>query len=86
MSMFPELCQVLHPAAESININGQIWDMYFKNLLPRLVKAGHDGNCGSAANCDTICLQVCVMTFDQLFYLKDSNDTSLLVYLSEIVC
>lgn len=49
--------QVLNPAADSININAQIWDMYFKNLLPRLVKEGHDGNCGSAATCDTICLQ-----------------------------
>ncbi|KAH6791184.1 chorismate mutase 1 [Perilla frutescens var. frutescens] len=49
--------RVLHPAADSININVQIWDMYFKNLLPRLVKEGDDGNCGSAASCDTICLQ-----------------------------
>ncbi|XP_047328772.1 chorismate mutase 1, chloroplastic-like isoform X1 [Impatiens glandulifera] len=31
--------------------------MYFKNLLPRLVKEGDDGNCGSTAVCDTICLQ-----------------------------
>nr|AGO59234.1 chorismate mutase [Salvia miltiorrhiza] len=52
-----EYPQVLHPAADSININGQIWDMYFKNLLPRLVKEGHDGNCGSSATCDTIRLQ-----------------------------
>ncbi|XP_047977128.1 chorismate mutase 1, chloroplastic-like [Salvia hispanica] len=49
--------QVLNPAADTININGQIWDMYFKNLLPRLVKEGDDGNCGSSATCDTICLQ-----------------------------
>lgn len=49
--------RVLHPAADSININAQIWDMYFKNLLPRLVKEGRDGNCGSASTCDTICLQ-----------------------------
>lgn len=33
--------------------------MYFRNLLPRLVEAGDDGNCGSAAVCDTLCLQVC---------------------------
>ncbi|TYH91165.1 hypothetical protein ES332_A13G098000v1 [Gossypium tomentosum] len=26
-------------------------------LLPRLVKAGDDGNCGSTAVCDTMCLQ-----------------------------
>ncbi|KAL2523067.1 Chorismate mutase 1 [Forsythia ovata] len=49
--------QVLHPAADSININDTIWDVYFRNLLPRLVKEGDDGNCGSAAVCDTICLQ-----------------------------
>ncbi|KAI3874627.1 hypothetical protein MKX03_007499 [Papaver bracteatum] len=49
--------QVLHPIADSININNTIWDMYFKKLLPRLVKEGNDGNCGSTAVCDTICLQ-----------------------------
>lgn len=49
---------VLHRAANSININRQVWDMYFKNLLPRLVKQGGDGNYGSSATCDTICLQV----------------------------
>ncbi|RZC72210.1 hypothetical protein C5167_035401 [Papaver somniferum] len=49
--------QVLHPIADSININHRIWDMYFKKLLPRLVKEGNDGNCGSTAVCDTICLQ-----------------------------
>ncbi|KAI3452261.1 hypothetical protein Pfo_008926 [Paulownia fortunei] len=53
-----EYPRVLHPAADSININVQVWDMYFRNLLPRLVKEGDDGNYGSAANCDTICLQV----------------------------
>ncbi|GAB2212473.1 hypothetical protein Droror1_Dr00020443 [Drosera rotundifolia] len=49
--------QVLHPTADSININRKIWDMYFEDLLPRLVTDGDDGNCGSAAVCDTICLQ-----------------------------
>ncbi|KAJ1389817.1 Chorismate mutase, AroQ class, eukaryotic type [Sesbania bispinosa] len=49
--------QVLHHCADSININNEIWNMYFMNLLPRLVKAGDDGNCGSAAVCDTLCLQ-----------------------------
>ncbi|XP_077211483.1 chorismate mutase 1, chloroplastic-like [Tasmannia lanceolata] len=48
---------VLHPIADSININKKIWNMYFVDLLPRLVKGGDDGNCGSAAVCDTICLQ-----------------------------
>lgn len=49
--------QVLHPCADAININKVVWDMYFKDLLPRLVKPGDDGNCGSSAVCDTICLQ-----------------------------
>nr|XP_023903956.1 chorismate mutase 3, chloroplastic-like [Quercus suber] len=49
---------VLRPCADSININNKVWNMYFRDLLPRLVKAGDDGNCGSAAVCDTICLQV----------------------------
>ncbi|KAF8408155.1 hypothetical protein HHK36_007297 [Tetracentron sinense] len=48
---------VLHPIADSININKKIWAMYFRDLLPRLVKVGDDGNCGSTAVCDTICLQ-----------------------------
>ncbi|KAK9107370.1 hypothetical protein Syun_023381 [Stephania yunnanensis] len=50
--------QVLHSCADSININKKIWDMYFNNLLPRLVKEGNDGNTGSTAVCDTTCLQV----------------------------
>ncbi|KAK9277591.1 hypothetical protein L1049_007136 [Liquidambar formosana] len=49
--------QVLHPCADSININNKVWKMYFRDILPRLVKAGDDGNCGSTAICDTICLQ-----------------------------
>ncbi|KAF5443390.1 hypothetical protein F2P56_035948 [Juglans regia] len=35
----------------------QVWNMYFRDLLPRLVIVGDDGNCGSAAVCDTLCLQ-----------------------------
>ncbi|XP_030513751.1 chorismate mutase 1, chloroplastic [Rhodamnia argentea] len=49
--------QVLHPFADSININGKVWQMYFRDLLPRLVSEGDDGNYGSTAVCDTICLQ-----------------------------
>ncbi|KAJ0973813.1 hypothetical protein J5N97_015778 [Dioscorea zingiberensis] len=48
---------VLHPIADSININKKIWDMYFNNLLPRLVNEGDDGNLGSTAVCDTMVLQ-----------------------------
>uniref|UniRef100_A0A804UI42 Chorismate mutase n=1 Tax=Zea mays TaxID=4577 RepID=A0A804UI42_MAIZE len=49
--------RVLHPIADSININKEIWKMYFDELLPRLVKEGSDGNAGSSALCDTTCLQ-----------------------------
>uniref|UniRef100_A0A453FKT6 Chorismate mutase n=1 Tax=Aegilops tauschii subsp. strangulata TaxID=200361 RepID=A0A453FKT6_AEGTS len=48
---------VLHPIADSININKEIWKMYFDEVLPRLVKEGSDGNSGSSALCDTTCLQ-----------------------------
>ncbi|KAK3212616.1 hypothetical protein Dsin_017322 [Dipteronia sinensis] len=49
--------KVLHPIADSININVKVWDMYFRDLIPRLVEEGDDGNCGSTAVCDTMCLQ-----------------------------
>ncbi|XP_039809513.1 chorismate mutase 1, chloroplastic isoform X4 [Panicum virgatum] len=48
---------VLHPIADSININKKIWKLYFDELLPRLTKEGSDGNYGSSALCDTSCLQ-----------------------------
>ncbi|KAL5576225.1 hypothetical protein UlMin_017924 [Ulmus minor] len=49
-SMLPPLNypQVLHPSAGSINRNNKVWNMYFRDLLPRLVKLGDDGNCGLA--------------------------------------
>ncbi|KAM3760076.1 hypothetical protein ACB098_01G167100 [Castanea mollissima] len=49
--------QVLHPFADSVNINKKVWDMYFRDLISRLVDEGDDGNCGSTAVCDTMCLQ-----------------------------
>lgn len=45
--------------------------MYFKDLLPRLVKAGDDGNCGSAAVCDALCLQVLML--QKIFLLSFST-------------
>jgi chorismate mutase len=48
---------VLHPISKSININERVWNMYFHDLLPSLVKKGDDGNYGSTAVCDLICLQ-----------------------------
>ena len=41
--------------------------MYFRDLLPRLVKEGDDGNYGSAAVCDTICLQVWILAKLSIF-------------------
>ncbi|GAV77585.1 CM_2 domain-containing protein, partial [Cephalotus follicularis] len=49
--------QVLHPIADSININDKVWYMYFTEIIPRLVMEGNDGNCGSTAVSDTISLQ-----------------------------
>ncbi|XP_057447666.1 chorismate mutase 1, chloroplastic isoform X2 [Lotus japonicus] len=49
--------QVLHPIAESININVKVWDLYFRVLIPQLVKEGDDGNSGSSSLCDVMCLQ-----------------------------
>lgn len=49
--------RILHPAAASININKDIWHMYFKELLPLFVKAGDDGNYASTAASDMECLQ-----------------------------
>ncbi|GLJ15690.1 hypothetical protein SUGI_0258180 [Cryptomeria japonica] len=49
--------KVLHPAASTININKEIWRMYFDDLLPQFVGEGDDGNYGSAVVCDVSCLQ-----------------------------
>ncbi|XP_039063683.1 chorismate mutase 1, chloroplastic-like [Hibiscus syriacus] len=49
--------QVINPIADTININPKVWQMYFTNIIPRLAKEGDDGNCGSTAVCDTMCLQ-----------------------------
>ncbi|KAH7574054.1 hypothetical protein JRO89_XS03G0245200 [Xanthoceras sorbifolium] len=49
--------QVLHPAANSININKMIWDMYCNQLLPLFANEGDDGNYASTATSDIDCLQ-----------------------------
>ncbi|KAI5442894.1 chorismate mutase 1, chloroplastic [Lathyrus oleraceus] len=49
--------QVLHPIAESININENVWSLYFKVLIPHIVEKGDDGNYGSSCVCDVMCLQ-----------------------------
>eukprot|EP00850_Spirogloea_muscicola_P022747 SM000310S11938 [mRNA] locus=s310:126271:127833:+ [translate_table: standard] len=52
-----EYPQVLHPAAEGINVNPQIWKMYLTVALPAITQKGDDGNYGSAATLDVLCLQ-----------------------------
>ncbi|KAL4360500.1 hypothetical protein GQ457_04G033320 [Hibiscus cannabinus] len=52
-----EYPQVLHPIADTININPKVWQMYFENIIPKLAKEGDDGNYRSTAVCDTTCLQ-----------------------------
>ncbi|QCD90361.1 chorismate mutase [Vigna unguiculata] len=42
---------VLHDYAHSININNEIWSMYFNEIVPELVKAGNNDECGSIAVC-----------------------------------
>eukprot|EP00249_Psilotum_nudum_P036515 c7787_g1_i1 orf=211-1185(+) len=49
--------QVLHPYAKSINVNPMIWKMFFDELIPRIAGDGDDGNYGSTAVCDVLCLQ-----------------------------
>ncbi|XP_006289852.2 chorismate mutase 2 [Capsella rubella] len=58
-SVFPthKYPTALHPKALSVNINKQIWDVYFKELLPLFVKPGDDGNYPSTAASDLACLQ-----------------------------
>ncbi|KAJ8759161.1 hypothetical protein K2173_004168 [Erythroxylum novogranatense] len=46
------------PLLPSLQYPQKVWDMNFRELIPRLVKEGNDGNCGSAAVCDKICLQI----------------------------
>ncbi|XP_050230212.1 chorismate mutase 1, chloroplastic [Mercurialis annua] len=50
--------QVLHTGADSINLNDKVLHMYFRDIIPRLAKDGNDGNSGSTAVCDTLCLQI----------------------------
>ncbi|KAK9279858.1 hypothetical protein L1049_013540 [Liquidambar formosana] len=49
--------QFLHPAANNININKKIWDIYFNQLLPLFTVEGEDGNYASTAASDLECLQ-----------------------------
>ncbi|KAI8030827.1 hypothetical protein LOK49_LG01G03305 [Camellia lanceoleosa] len=54
--------EVLHPCASSINIDNLIWNMYFRDLLPRLVKPEMMVIVDQAV-CDTICLRYAMNLF-----------------------
>ena len=49
---------ILAPAAKDININSDVMDMYLRQLLPGITRSGDDGNYGSCACYDVLCLQV----------------------------
>lgn len=51
----------MHLAAASVNMNEDIWDMYFNKLLPLFVAEGDDGNYASTAASDLNCLQAMIM-------------------------
>ncbi|BAT78086.1 hypothetical protein VIGAN_02072400 [Vigna angularis var. angularis] len=51
---FPEFLQ---GSGASININKEIWEMYFRELLPKFVKCGDDGNYAQTAFVDLKLLQ-----------------------------
>ncbi|CAH1440220.1 unnamed protein product [Lactuca virosa] len=50
-------------------LTSKIWDLYFKDILPRLVKEGNDDNCGSATTCDSTCLQVAIKKMKRKYYV-----------------
>ncbi|KAL2346654.1 hypothetical protein Fmac_000654 [Flemingia macrophylla] len=49
--------EFLHPAAALININKDIWKLYFHELLPMFVASGDDGNYAQTAAADLSLLQ-----------------------------
>ncbi len=49
--------QVLAACAERININSEIMALYLEQLLPGITAPADDGNYGSAACYDVLCLQ-----------------------------
>lgn len=59
--------------------------MYFGDLLPRLVKAGDDGNCGSAAVCDTVCLQVFDLSLRRFFCYIPVNSSLVSMETFEVI-
>lgn len=49
--------QVLASYAKDINMNGDIMTMYVNHLLPGITRDDDDGNYGSSACYDVLCLQ-----------------------------
>lgn len=49
--------QILPPAAASISVNKNIWDIYVNQFLPLLAAKGDDGNYALAVASDLACLQ-----------------------------
>ncbi|XP_022636615.1 chorismate mutase 2 isoform X3 [Vigna radiata var. radiata] len=49
--------EFLQGAGASININKEIWEVYFRELLPKFVKCGDDGNYAQTAFADLTLLQ-----------------------------
>ncbi|XP_065850083.1 chorismate mutase 2 isoform X2 [Euphorbia lathyris] len=49
--------KILYPAAAKVNLNKNIIDMYFNQLLPLFIADGDDGNYASTASTDINCLQ-----------------------------
>ncbi|XP_059280306.1 LOW QUALITY PROTEIN: chorismate mutase 2 [Lycium ferocissimum] len=48
---------VLHPAAESVNVNEKILDVYINKMLPLFCKEADEGNFATTAACDIQLLQ-----------------------------
>ncbi|KAL5221327.1 hypothetical protein ABZP36_026040 [Zizania latifolia] len=47
----------LYPAAAFVNVNDEIWSIYFNQFLSLLAKNGDDGNYAATAASDLVCLQ-----------------------------
>ncbi|KAG8047640.1 hypothetical protein GUJ93_ZPchr0008g12066 [Zizania palustris] len=47
----------LYPAAAFVNLNDEIWSIYFNQFLSLLAKNGDDGNYAATAASDFLCLQ-----------------------------
>ncbi|XP_057957878.1 chorismate mutase 2-like isoform X2 [Malania oleifera] len=53
----PNFSNILYPPAARVNMNKNISEFYFKQLLPLFVAEGDDGNYAQTAAADVLCLQ-----------------------------